>query len=851
MFFVNTDAEKSKVSLSQSGLFGLLRGNFTQILILLNGLILTAVAYFVISFFVSDMVRREQQYDFLSTQNMFHRNAEKLQTSIKTISTVLTLSQHRNQDYLGNLIRYATTSLDNFDYLIWLEKDGDEWVHHVLSQKADLPERIYSHAGPAFHEAIKQFGLANMPQGHEIKIAVGLPGVLTDNHSTTARLIDQPFAMIRRIQMASGRQDIIIGISRFRSMVESDWTRNQNSISALAVSGVPDGPLFFYAGPDEDSVIDPYKTMTSLDTLKLGDKTFRLHVIATPQDQARFFKQIPSLILIFGFALTAIGFLFVRNNQKQAGKLTVMNHALSQKNFEINNEIAEKEKLNHALRKSDREHRAIINAVTDIIFELDSEGTIVFLNETWSKVTGLLVERCLDKKIFEMLHPHDQDDQQKSFQMMMQGKKAAYRAFTRLRTADGTYRTVELAISMLRQDENKKLRAVGTITDIEERHRAERALSEAEKKYRTIVENAAGGIYQVTPDGRYISANPALVRILGYDNEEDLLGSITNSSQQVYLDHRAHTIFIRELEAKGLYKGFEAQILCKDGRTIWVNENARVVRDDDGSTLYYEGSIEDITQRKESELVMQEAKIQSDLANRAKSEFLANMSHELRTPLNAIIGFSEMIKNEVFGPIVQRQYWEYANDIYSSGKHLLKIINEILDVARIEAGERHLNESIVNLGRIMETTLDLLAPKIDAKSLIIINLIEDMNIDLIGEDVAIKQMMTNLISNAVKFTPNGGRITLAARLDDTGSLRISVTDTGVGMDESEIDKILSPFGQVNGSLHKATSGAGLGVTLVRSLMALHGGYFEIFSQKGLGTTASLVFPPKRVQQHDA
>ncbi|HEY0901657.1 MAG TPA: PAS domain-containing sensor histidine kinase, partial [Micavibrio sp.] len=403
---------------------------------------------------------------------------------------------------------------------------------------------------------------------------------------------------------------------------------------------------------------------------------------------------------------------------------------------------------------------------------------------------------------------------------------------------------------MLRQDETRQLRVVGTITDVEDRRRTERALTEAEKKYRTIVENAAGGIYQVTPEGHFLSVNPAYARILGYDSPDHLMKHVRNAHEQLYRMPRERARFIRELEQKGMVQGFEAEMLTRQGNYIWVNENARTVRDDEGHILYYEGSLENISQRKEAELKMSDAMLQSDLANRAKSEFLANMSHELRTPLNAIIGFSEIISNEVYGAINHRQYWDYAKDIHTSGKQLLRIINDILDVSRIDAGDRQLNESSIDMQKLVQSCVDFIGAKITESGLHVNNVTINHIPDLVGEELAVKQCLLNLLSNAMKFTQSGGSITISSEVDGDGRLRLSVTDTGVGLDDDEIEKALSPFGQVETALSRSTSGAGLGLTLVTSLMRLHGGHLELVSQKGIGTTATLVFPRKRVVKAD-
>jgi PAS domain S-box-containing protein len=545
--------------------------------------------------------------------------------------------------------------------------------------------------------------------------------------------------------------------------------------------------------------------------------------------------------------LSAAAAIHLRNRQQQALRLTAASRALAEKSSALNTEVTERARLNNVFRKAERENKAVIDSISDIIFEVTGEGEIVFLNKAWEKITGFTVEQSLQRKLFDMLHPQDQEEQRRNFEQMVKGQKSAYRVLTRIRTANGTFRSVELAVSMLRLDENRNMRVVGAMTDVEERRRAEKALGEVEKKYRTIVENAAGGIYQVTPEGQFLSANPAMARILGYDSTEQMLREVKNAHVDIYEDRQEHSRYLGQLEKFGSVKNFENRVRARDGRLVWVNENARSVKDDESNILYYEGSMEDITRRKEIEIKLREAKIQSDLANRAKSEFLANMSHELRTPLNAIIGFSEIIKDEVLGPMQNRQYWEYARDIHGSGKGLLKIISEILEISRIEAGERQMVEGVVDISKVANSCVEFLGPKAEAGKLIVSNNLASSP-KIIGEELAVKQILLNLLSNAIKFTPAGGHITLSHETDTEGQLRISVTDTGIGLDEEEIVKALSPFGQVDSTLGRSGSGTGLGLTLVDSLVRMHGGKLELFSQKGLGTTATLIFPAKRVAQ---
>ena len=224
------------------------------------------------------------------------------------------------------------------------------------------------------------------------------------------------------------------------------------------------------------------------------------------------------------------------------------------------------------------------------------------------------------------------------------------------------------------------------------------------------------------------------------------------------------------------------------------------------------------------------------------------MSHELRTPLNAIIGFSEIVTGELFGPIERRRYVEYAQDIHSSGVHLLSIINDILDLAKIEAGRRELTDNVVFLHDAAAAALRLVRGRAENGEISLVNKIVPGSVPLLqADECAIKQMLLNLLSNAVKFTPKGGRITIGAELRADGSLAASVSDTGVGIAPENIPRALAPFGQIENAAARATAeGTGLGLPLVKSLMELHEGTLELESEVGKGTRATIVFPPNRV-----
>ncbi len=259
-------------------------------------------------------------------------------------------------------------------------------------------------------------------------------------------------------------------------------------------------------------------------------------------------------------------------------------------------------------------------------------------------------------------------------------------------------------------------------------------------------------------------------------------------------------------------------------------------------------SFQDITQQRLVERALQQALVQAEEANRAKSQFLATMSHELRTPLNAIMGFSELMKGQFMGPIGTPVYAEYAADIYDSGSHLLALVNDLLDLARLEAGGREIVEEPVLVGQVVDLVLRTLAPIAERAEITVQGTVPADLPAFQADPRALRQMLTNLLSNAVKYTPAGGRAWIVARLRSE-DLCIEIGDTGVGMPAADIATALQPFGRLH-TEGMDRAGTGLGLPIVKSLVELHDGEMEIESEPGVGTVVRLIFPKLRILPKD-
>ncbi len=316
----------------------------------------------------------------------------------------------------------------------------------------------------------------------------------------------------------------------------------------------------------------------------------------------------------------------------------------------------------------------------------------------------------------------------------------------------------------------------------------------------------------------------------------------THEFRQILFEpHGVHAMLDAPIRARGKLAG----ILCLEhvgGPRQWTLEEVNFA-----TTIAHLVALTlETRDRQRAEAGLRQAKEQAEFANRAKSEFLANMSHELRTPLNAIIGFSEVIKEQMFGAVGSERYVDYVTNIHESGSHLLQIINDILDLSVIESGQMKLEEERFDVFSVIESCVRLISNRADVAGVrVIIDTPSDMP-ELFGDQRKLKQVLINLLSNAVKFTPSGGEITVSGQIDRSGDLVVVVRDTGIGMSEEEIPRALEPFGQAASAATRKAEGTGLGLPLAKSLCELHGGDLTVESQKGNGTTVTMTLPAERL-----
>lgn len=516
----------------------------------INGVLITTVTFFVMNFFVDQMVQDENSRVKSSVEKIIESDTQQLAGDLNMLSSLMsTLQESENfLEQIKGLSKYKPlqNKLDqgflSEVYFLYFQ-DGKTNVTRLYGTKEISAETIKKYIGQISldQEKIRRsnsFVLISKEEIFPLIRVSEVPDIMSRSHIFVKEMkgngrnggfilsvLDaREHAMFSDIaKMPESAMyiitDEVTGVTTYR------WVRNANRDLDHSIS------FSLYSGVEGNKIsVKGYFDTTS---------------------QVSLLKVMPWMALIFLGSLTFFVMVFIWKSQKSANFLEKINKELEQKNHELGTEVNERERLNHILRKSERENQAIINGISDIIFEMSLNGEILFLNEAWERLTGSPVEESIGKNLFEMIHPKDQDEQRKSVSQLIKGLRSSYRIMTSIHTGENKYRSVEMAISMIRMDENRNMRVVGSFSDMDDRQKAEWALTEAERKYRSIWENSANGIYQVTKDGKIISANPAMAKIFGYDSPDALMAEVQNAHNDLFVDKQQRKRCCRELKKTG------------------------------------------------------------------------------------------------------------------------------------------------------------------------------------------------------------------------------------------------------------------------------------------------------------
>jgi two-component system sensor histidine kinase/response regulator len=500
----------------------------------------------------------------------------------------------------------------------------------------------------------------------------------------------------------------------------------------------------------------------------------------------------------------------------------------------------ERGRAEDALRESEERFRTLAKATNDAVWDWDLAADKVWWSEGVLTLFGYVLEHNEANASWwlERVHPDDRDAVETFIYGVVHGREQSWVDEYRFRCADGSYKDVYDRGYVIRDEDGRAIRMIGAMLDMTARKRVEEALRESEERFRGTFENAAVGIVHTHPTGRLLRVNERFCAILGYSREE-LLGKtfreITHPDDLPASDGSLQEL----LRGESLALRHEKRYLRKDGSPVWVELCTSLQRDDAGRPVYAIAVVQDISERRRLDAELRHAKEAAEAANRAKDEFLANVSHEIRTPMNAILGMTEMVLETPLNDD-QRQS---LKTVKSAADNLLGIINDLLDFSKIEAGKLELDAGDFSLRAAVGDTLRALAVRAHRKGLELVGDVQsDVPDALIGDAGRLRQVLLNLVSNAIKFTENGEVVVqvdaaaVESAPEDEVSVRFTVRDTGIGIPREKQSTIFRAFEQEDTSTTRKYGGTGLGLTISARLVALMGGSIAVESDVGRGST---------------
>jgi PAS domain S-box-containing protein len=497
----------------------------------------------------------------------------------------------------------------------------------------------------------------------------------------------------------------------------------------------------------------------------------------------------------------------------------------------------ENARLYEEVRRSRDFLQSIAENSADAIVTADVHGRVTYWSPGGEELFGYRAEEVLGQRAATYYRGGVEEARAFMQRLQAEGRIRSYE--TAFRAKDGRWMEVSSSLSLLRDVHGTIIGTLAIYKDMTVHKRAEEALRESEAKYRTLFEECKDAIVINTPDGKVVDVNQAFLHLFGYARDEVMEMNV----REHYAQPADRSRFRQELEQKGAAKDFEVKLRKKDGTEMDCLLTSTSWRAKDGSILGFQGIIRDITERKRVQEELRLAKEAAEEANRAKSVFLANMSHELRTPLNAIIGYSEMLQEEA-ADLGQEDLTPDLQKIQAAGKHLLALINDILDLSKIEAGKMDLFLETFDVQSMLQEAVTTIQPLVEKNC----NTLEVHSPEALGTMRAdltkVRQALFNLLSNACKFT-HQGTITLAASremVDGVGWITFRVTDTGIGISPEQLGNLFQAFAQANASTTRQYGGTGLGLAITRHFCQMMGGDITVESTLGQGATFTIRLP---------
>ena len=546
--------------------------------------------------------------------------------------------------------------------------------------------------------------------------------------------------------------------------------------------------------------------------------------------------------------------------------------------FALAEDITARRNAERAIEAAEAKYRELYDSAPYAYITIDAKSkTLTGFNAAFADLLGYGSDDLHGMKLSEIYAdtPDGTPKGKEIFQQLVTGKKTR-NAEVQWRHKSGRPIWVSVSVDPVKNERGDVVASRGVAVEITARKQAELALRESHARFQDLAESASDTFWELDSELRFVTSFgdflPDYTLPASYAGQTPWELFETDGNDEGWAKH------ISDLEARRAFRDFTYRIAAKDRNPRYIRTSGKPIFDGDGVFRGYRGTSTDVTslvlaEKELEERVMQlelakeaierqgtelaglaedlsAARDQAEAANRAKSDFLAHMSHELRTPLNAIIGFSEMIKSETFGPVGSTKYRGYATDIFDSGEHLLGIINDILDLSKVESGVDELSEEDVDMADVIRSIETLVRGRAERGGVTLESEVSHGLPPMRGDKRKLKQILLNLVSNAVKFTDPGGTVTQKAWCDSTGGHVLQVCDTGVGMAPQDLPKAMSQFGQVRELDGRSNEGTGLGLPLAQALVELHGGEFQLESTLGVGTTATARFPPDRVCRAD-